>query len=155
VPANCSWHSLQFPFYARKSHGDWWRPQEISGASLAVWISQGFCVYLMKQPSHYFTSWVLDMWTSFVPSGGGQWLFKRKSMIACRCCTGVDAAKNGHGHCMGDAWTNMKFQTFWALPALAIAWVGCEKSNGYCLMAFDRFWWWFISLGFLNFSLNR
>ena len=73
---------------------------------------------------------VLNM---FVPSGGGHWAIQAPIMFAAGANLGVDPGLTGTAIAWGDAWTNL-IQPFWAIPALAIAYLSAKDIMGYCLI---------------------
>lgn len=54
-------------------------------------------------------------------------------MIPAGAELGVPAGKTAMAIAWGDAWTNL-IQSFWALPALAIAGLGARDIMGFCVV---------------------
>ena len=122
---------LQFPFYAGimgiiTGVG-------ASGICFGTVISDA-CISISTPQTYplltFLCAAVLNM---FVPSGGGHWAIQAPIMFAAGADLGVDPGLTGTAIAWGDAWTNL-IQTFWAIPALAIAKLNAKDIMGFCLI---------------------
>lgn len=117
---------IQFPFYAGIMG-------MMTASGLAAVMSEGFVSISNEFTFPFFAFLSAGLVNFFVPSGGGQWAVQAPVMLEAAQTLGVSIPKTAMAVAWGDAWTNL-IQSFWALPALAIAGLKAKDIMGYCVL---------------------
>ena len=131
---------FQFPFYAGILG-------MMTASGLAA-VMSGWFVSISNESTFYlFTFFAAGLVNFFVPSGGGQWSVQAPIILDAATSLNADYAKAAMAIAWGDAWTNM-IQSFWALPALAVAGLRAKDVMGFYVLVLV-FSGIIISIGFL------